>query len=197
MKSLNSAYLSNFWLPACPDRRRRQSGRPGVRRFLGQQWTRPGTQTEADRRADGSVESGGTGRSRPSGGQNRAVAHRRSVPLGTERWGISYSETGMLRLLWSLDLSHRQRKGPTGLQKRGFAACLREIVQAHPQAERFDLPPRPPAQLLRTNVIADRQSRHCEVPLPRPQHLLLPTRFSCNFFVESASTQFGMTCGDG
>jgi transposase len=24
-----------------------------------------------------------------------------------ERWGVSYSETGMLRLLWSLDLSHR------------------------------------------------------------------------------------------
>jgi putative transposase len=27
-----------------------------------------------------------------------------------ERWGISYSETGMLRLLWSLDLSHRKTR---------------------------------------------------------------------------------------
>ncbi len=26
----------------------------------------------------------------------------------TERWGVVYSETGMLRLLWSLDLSHRK-----------------------------------------------------------------------------------------
>ena len=26
-----------------------------------------------------------------------------------DRWGVSYSETGMLRLLWSLDLSHRDR----------------------------------------------------------------------------------------
>jgi hypothetical protein len=25
-----------------------------------------------------------------------------------ERWAVSYSETGMLRLLWSLDLSHRK-----------------------------------------------------------------------------------------
>jgi len=27
-----------------------------------------------------------------------------------ERWGVSYSETGMLRLLWSLDLSHRKAR---------------------------------------------------------------------------------------
>jgi len=26
------------------------------------------------------------------------------------RWGVSYSETGMLRLLWSLDLSHRKTR---------------------------------------------------------------------------------------
>ena len=25
-----------------------------------------------------------------------------------ERWGVVYSATGMLRLLWSLDLSHRK-----------------------------------------------------------------------------------------
>jgi putative transposase len=28
----------------------------------------------------------------------------------TERWGVVYSETGMLRLLWSLDLSHRKTR---------------------------------------------------------------------------------------
>ena len=27
-----------------------------------------------------------------------------------ERWGVSYSETGMLRLVWSLDLSHRKTR---------------------------------------------------------------------------------------
>ena len=27
-----------------------------------------------------------------------------------ERWGVGYSETGMLRLLWSLDLSHRKTR---------------------------------------------------------------------------------------
>jgi transposase len=27
-----------------------------------------------------------------------------------ERWGVRYSETGMLRLLWSLDLSHRKTR---------------------------------------------------------------------------------------
>ena len=27
-----------------------------------------------------------------------------------EHWAVSYSETGMLRLLWSLDLSHRKTR---------------------------------------------------------------------------------------
>jgi len=27
-----------------------------------------------------------------------------------ERWGVSSSETGMLRVLWSLDLSHRKTR---------------------------------------------------------------------------------------
>jgi putative transposase len=27
-----------------------------------------------------------------------------------QRWDVSYSETGMLRLLWSLDLSHRKTR---------------------------------------------------------------------------------------
>ena len=30
----------------------------------------------------------------------------------TERWGVSYSETGMLRLLWSLDLSQTRPRHP-------------------------------------------------------------------------------------
>jgi transposase len=43
-----------------------------------------------------------------------------------ERWGVSYSETGMLRVLWALDLiapedatasPTEQREGPTSLQK--------------------------------------------------------------------------------
>jgi ubiquinone/menaquinone biosynthesis C-methylase UbiE len=38
-----------------------------------------GTPAEAERRADGGIENGGTGRSRPRGGQNLPVAHRRSV----------------------------------------------------------------------------------------------------------------------
>jgi hypothetical protein len=41
-----------------------------------------GTQAEAKRRTDGGLESGRTGRSRSGGGQTRAVAHRRSVPVG-------------------------------------------------------------------------------------------------------------------
>jgi len=27
-----------------------------------------------------------------------------------ERWSVNYSETGMLRLFWSLDLSHRKTR---------------------------------------------------------------------------------------
>src|SRR5262249_45501398 len=56
-------------------------------------------------------------------------------------------------------------------------------------------PPRPPAQLLRTNVLTDRQRRHCGFPPPRPQHLLLATCFRCNSPGESASTQVGITYG--
>ena len=54
-------------------------------------------------------------------------------------------------------------------------------------------PPRPPTQLLRTNVITDRQSRHCVFPFPRPQHLLLVKHFRCNSLGESASTQLGIS----
>src|SRR5215813_12111976 len=43
------------------------------------------------------------------------------------------------------------------------------------------LPSRLSAQLLRTNVITDRQSRYCGSPLLRPQHLLLSKSCRCNF----------------
>jgi transposase len=65
-----------------------------------------------------------------------------------ERWDVSYSETAMLRLLWSLDLSHRKtrprhprsdEKAQSSLQKRGYAACLNEIAKAHPEAERLEI----------------------------------------------------------
>jgi transposase-like protein len=48
-----------------------------------------GTQAEADRGADRGIESGRTGRSRSGSGQNRAVAHRRSVPVGGGALGAS------------------------------------------------------------------------------------------------------------
>src|SRR6516225_5465796 len=65
-----------------------------------------------------------------------------------ERWGGSYSETGMLRMLWSLDLSHRKtrprhpqssEKAQQAFKKKGFAGRLTEIVQAHPEAKRFEI----------------------------------------------------------
>jgi transposase len=52
--------------------------------------------------------------------------------LVEERWGVSYSETGMLRLLWSLDLSHRKtrprhpqssEKAQQAFKKRGLLAA--------------------------------------------------------------------------
>jgi transposase len=77
-----------------------------------------------------------------------------------ERWGVGYSETGILRVLGSLDLSHRKTR-PRHPQSRekaqqafkgGFAGRLTEIAQAHPEAERFEiwsqsLPRRPPVGL--------------------------------------------------
>jgi transposase len=52
-----------------------------------------------------------------------------------ERWGVSYSETGMLRLLWSLDLSHRKtrprhpqssEKAQRAFKKRGLLLACRK-----------------------------------------------------------------------
>jgi transposase len=49
-------------------------------------------------------------------GPNPAVDHVRRwrvvdlCRVVEERWGVIYSETGMLRLLWSLDLSHRKTR---------------------------------------------------------------------------------------
>lgn len=70
----------------------------------------PGTQAEAERRADGGIESGGLAGPDPAVDK---IERWRIVDLCRwvkERWGVSYSETGMLRLLWSLDLSHRKTR---------------------------------------------------------------------------------------
>jgi transposase len=64
-----------------------------------------------------------------------------------ERWSVSYSETGMPRVLWWLDLAHRKtrprhprsREKAQQAFKRGFAARLTEIAQAHPEAARFEI----------------------------------------------------------
>ena len=76
----------------------------------GQQIGAAGALAENERRLDGGAEGGGAGRVRSGGGR---VARWRIVDLGRwveERWGVSYSETGMLRVLWSLDLSHRKTR---------------------------------------------------------------------------------------
>ncbi len=72
-----------------------------------------------------------------------------SICVGMSRscWAVSYSETGMLRLLWSLT-SHRKtrprhpqsdEKAPSSLQKTVFPACLNEIAATHPEAQRFEI----------------------------------------------------------
>ena len=39
-----------------------------------------------------------------------------------ERWGVRYSETGMLRVLWSLDLSHHKTRHGHSRPMRDMAA---------------------------------------------------------------------------
>ena len=65
-----------------------------------------------------------------------------------ERWDVSYSETGMLRLSMVARPEPPQdpaappaerREGPASLQKGGFAACLNEIAEAHPEAQRLEI----------------------------------------------------------
>jgi transposase len=78
------------------------------------------------------------------------IARWRAVDLCRwveQRWDVSYSETGMLRLSWSFDLSHRKTRPrhPHSSEKaqqafkRGFAARLKEIAKAHPATERFEI----------------------------------------------------------
>ena len=74
------------------------------------QSTSPGTRAEAEQRADGGIEDGVLAGPDPAVDK---IARWRIVDLCRwveERWGVSYSETGMLRLLWSLDLSHRKTR---------------------------------------------------------------------------------------
>lgn len=61
--------------------------------------------------------------------------------------GVRDSETGMLRVLWSLDYrtgrpdraARRAARRPSKPLKRGLAARLTEIAQAHPEAERLEI----------------------------------------------------------
>jgi hypothetical protein len=82
---------------------------------------RPGTQAEANRRADG-IEGGGPGRPDPAVDKIerwRLVDLRQCVK---ERWDVSYSQTGMLRLLWSLDLGRTAMSGGSaGIPRAGCA----------------------------------------------------------------------------
>jgi putative transposase len=73
------------------------------------QSTSAGTPAEAERRTDGDPELVLTG-SDPAVDK---IARWRIVDLCRwveQRWGVSYAETGMLRVLWSLDLSHRKTR---------------------------------------------------------------------------------------
>jgi transposase len=72
-----------------------------------------GALAEVDSGPDGSTEGGGARRARPSGGRGGALAHCRSVPLGDGTLGRQLQrdrDAAALRLLWSLDLSHRKTR---------------------------------------------------------------------------------------
>ena len=45
-----------------------------------------------------------------------------------ERWDVSYSETGMLRLLWSLDLSHRKTRAAPSTERRKGATAFKKVA---------------------------------------------------------------------
>jgi len=108
----------------------------------------PGTQAQAKRRADGGIEGGRTGRARSGIGQNRAVTHRRFVPVGggalgrqlqRDRDAAAVVVAPPVAPQGPAAPSANRRKGAASLQKGGFAAPLSEIAQAHPEAERFEI----------------------------------------------------------
>src|SRR5262249_37065940 len=95
-----------------------------------------GTQAEADRRPDGDIERGGTGRSRSGSGQNRAVADRRSVPMGGRALGRQLqrdrdAETVVVaRPVAPEDPTAppaERRQGPASLQKRSYGRRTVEL----------------------------------------------------------------------
>src|SRR5260370_8369997 len=86
---------------------------------------------EADRRADGGIESGRTGRSRSDGGQSRALAHRRSVPVGGGALGRQLQrDRDAQTVVVARPVAPEdppapppdQRHGPTSLYKGGFTS---------------------------------------------------------------------------
>lgn len=63
------------------------------------------------------------------------------IGLVEAKWGVRYSETGMLRLVWSLDLSHQQprpehpkadRRAQERFKNGGLAAELAAVAARHP-----------------------------------------------------------------
>src|SRR5205807_7670565 len=92
------------------------------------------------------VESGGTGRCRSGGGQNCAVAHCQSRPgvgaaLGRQPQRDGDAESAVAARPGAPEAPTaqpaEQRKGKPS--KRGFAARVTGIAQAHPKAERFEI----------------------------------------------------------
>src|SRR6516165_8075571 len=47
-----------------------------------------------------------------------------------ERWGVSYSETGMLRVLWSIDLSHRKTRSRHPQSREKAHQAFKKILWA-------------------------------------------------------------------
>src|SRR5262249_19847779 len=83
-----------------------------------------------------------------------------------EDWGVSYSETGMLRLLWSLDLSHRKtrpRHPPT--DEEGAASLQKDPMgEGRSSSSRVRRP---------TSYPGDRQCRSRPAPCrPSPPSVL-------------------------
>jgi transposase len=52
--------------------------------------------------------------------------------LVAERWDVVYSETGMLRLLWSLDLSHRKTRPPHPKSNRKAQEAFKKGASRRP-----------------------------------------------------------------
>ncbi len=107
-----------------------------------------GAFAQAERRADGFAEGDRAARARPGGGPGRTLADHRSVPGGDRALGRRLQRDRDVAIIVvarpvasqdSPDPPADQPEGARGLQKRGFAARLSEIVEAHPEAEGFEI----------------------------------------------------------